>query len=84
MIELSFILIVAAILFCIASIFNDDIHELLELPCLIILILLFIYETHKSKKPTAMDVYQGMTELKFTVINGEVVDSTVIFKKNDL
>ena len=33
-----------------------------------------------EKVPTAMDVYQNKTTLKYDVINGEKIDSTVIFK----
>lgn len=35
-----------------------------------------------SRIPTAMDVYQGKTELKITSINDIPVDSVVIFKEN--
>lgn len=31
---------------------------------------------------TPMDVYQGKTTLKYEVVDGEIVDSTVIWKKN--
>lgn len=31
--------------------------------------------------PKAIDVYQGKTTLQYTVINGEKVDSIVVFKK---
>lgn len=33
--------------------------------------------------PEAMDVYQGKTELKYKVVNGEIVDSCVVFKNQD-
>lgn len=33
-----------------------------------------------TPKPTAMDVYQGKTTLEFTIRDGEIVDSVVIFK----
>ena len=32
--------------------------------------------------PTAMDVYQGKTTLQYTIIDGEKIDSVVVFKKN--
>jgi hypothetical protein len=32
-------------------------------------------------KPTPMDVYQGKTTLKYTIIDGEVIDSVVVFKE---
>ena len=31
--------------------------------------------------PSAMDVYQGKTTLQYTIVDGEKVDSVVIFKK---
>ena len=31
-------------------------------------------------EPSAMDVYQGKTELKYTVVGNEKVDSVVVFK----
>ena len=33
--------------------------------------------------PTAMDVYQGKTTLEYVVVDGQVTDSTVIWK-NDI
>lgn len=33
-------------------------------------------------KPTPMDVYQGKTTLEYTIRDGEVIDSVVIFKDN--
>ena len=39
------------------------------------------YNNGKWGFPTAMDVYQGKTTLQYTVINGEKVDSVVVFKK---
>ena len=34
-------------------------------------------------EPSAMDVYNGKTTLQKTYIDGEAVDSIVIFKRND-
>ena len=31
-------------------------------------------------KPTAMDVYQGKTTLEYKVLDGEIVDSCVVWK----
>jgi hypothetical protein len=36
----------------------------------------------KELKPKAMDVYQGKTALEYTVRDGEVIDSVVVFKEN--
>ena len=33
-----------------------------------------------SENPTAMDVYQGKTTLEYVVVDGQVTDSTVIWK----
>ena len=35
-----------------------------------------------SEDPTAMDVYQGKTTLEYVVVDGQVTDSTVIWKKD--
>ena len=35
-----------------------------------------------SDDPTAMDVYQGKTTLEYVVVDGQVTDSTVIWKKD--
>lgn len=31
-------------------------------------------------KPSAMDVYQGKTALQYTIVDGEKIDSTAVFK----
>jgi hypothetical protein len=35
-----------------------------------------------SQDPTAMDVYRGKTTLEYVVVDGQVTDSTVIWKKD--
>jgi len=35
----------------------------------------------KSSDPTAMDVYRGKTELQYTVVHGQKIDSVVVFKE---
>ena len=35
-----------------------------------------------SDDPTAMDVYRGKTTLEYVVVDGQVTDSTVIWKKD--
>lgn len=37
----------------------------------------------ESYKPTAMDVYQGKTTLEYTVKDGVVTDSVVVFKDKE-
>ena len=34
-----------------------------------------------SKEPRAIDVYQGKTTLKYTIVDGVVTDSVVVFKE---
>jgi hypothetical protein len=34
----------------------------------------------RDKYPQAIDVYQGKTTLEYTIIDGEIVDSVVVFK----
>lgn len=36
----------------------------------------------EKNEPCAMDVYQGKTTLKYTVVNGIKTDSTVIWNKD--
>lgn len=31
--------------------------------------------------PTAMDVYQGKTTIEYKIVDGEITDSVVVFKK---
>ena len=42
-----------------------------------------VYIIRTIDEPSAMDVYQGKTELKKTYINNQCVDSCVIFKDID-
>lgn len=44
---------------------------------------LVVIFTMLAMMPEAMDVYQGKTELKYKVVNGEIVDSCVVFKNKD-
>ena len=37
----------------------------------------------EEPKPTSMDVYQGKTTLEYTIRDGEVIDSVVVFKENN-
>lgn len=37
----------------------------------------------EEPKPTPMDVYQGKTTLEYTIRDGEVIDSVVVFKENN-
>lgn len=42
-----------------------------------------VYIIRTIDEPSAMDVYQGKTELKKTYVNNQCVDSCVIFKDID-
>lgn len=50
-----------------------------SLCCLCFCLALQILSLVWNNTPTAMDVYQGNTTLKKTYVNGEAVDSTVVF-----
>lgn len=45
-----------------------------------LLVVAIIYDC----TPTAMDVYQGKTTIEYTVVDGVKVDSTVVWKKEEL
>ena len=47
-------------------------------------ILMAVISSMIEDKPTAMDVYQGKTTLKYTVVDSVITDSTVVFRKEDL
>lgn len=49
--------------------------------CLVIEIGMIIDITDEPK-PTPMDVYQGKTTLEYTIRDGEVINSVVVFKEN--
>jgi Na+/proline symporter len=40
--------------------------------------------SYAEEEPTALDVYQGKTTLKYTVVDSVITDSTVVFRKEDL
>ena len=50
---------------------------------LCILEILLIFERISKGNPTAMDVYQGKTTIKYTIRDGIKVDSVVVFKENN-
>lgn len=77
------ILLIVCIVLCWGGVFcqNDDLRRIL---CLITGILLLIISsllaTYFQNTPTAMDVYRGDTTLQYTVVDGQNVDSTVVFR----
>lgn len=68
----------------ICAILCDDVGRPICMFFLVILSILLgaIIETHnESKRPSALDVYTGKTELRITSVNGVPVDTVVIFKE---
>lgn len=47
---------------------------------LFVLETICICEITSEPKPTAMDVYRDKTTLEYTIRNGEVIDSVVVWK----
>lgn len=51
---------------------------------IIILLLLLSFFSfrlgYKINKPTAIEVYQGKTILEYKIVNGNIIDSVVIYK----
>jgi hypothetical protein len=43
----------------------------------------FIANKVQDKYPQAIDVYQGKTTLEYTIKDGEIIDSVVVFKVSD-
>ena len=48
---------------------------------LFILEMICICESVSKPRPTPMDVYQGKTTLEYTIRDGEVIDSVVVWKE---
>lgn len=48
--------------------------------CFIMAVLIIINNTSEPK-PKAIDVYQGKTTLEYTIRDGEIIDSVVVFKE---
>lgn len=48
--------------------------------CSFVIFTVYVLQQTKPKKPTAMDVYQGKTTLEYKVVDGEIVDSCVVWK----
>ena len=52
------------------------------LAALLILEIICIIECISKLHPKAIDVYQGKTTLEYTIRDGEIIDSVVVFKEN--
>lgn len=48
--------------------------------CLLTVILIIVSNTSEPS-PTALDVYKGKTTLEYTIRDGEIIDSVVVFKE---
>ena len=59
--------------------FKDDGPLAFSIAAIIYSLIIIIVITIKDE-PSAMDVYKGKTELKYTVVGNEKVDSVVVFK----
>lgn len=77
------ILLIIIILVGIVAILCDDIGRPICMFFLVILSMIvgaIIEEHYESKQPSALDVYNGKTELRITSVNGVPVDTVVVFK----
>lgn len=50
------------------------------LVCIVSFISVCITSNVYENKPQAIEVYQGKTTLEYTIRDGEIVDSVVVFK----
>lgn len=53
------------------------------LAALLVIEIMCISECISKLHPTAMDVYEGKTTLEYTIREGEVIDSVVVWKEKD-
>lgn len=44
-------------------------------------VVLIVGVNTSEPSPTALDVYQGKTTLEYTIRDGEIIDSVVVFKE---
>ena len=59
---------------------NDNSGSLFCIALLFGIIGAVIANKVRDKDPQAIDVYQGKTTLEYTIRDGEIVDSIVVFK----
>ena len=84
MIDVIAILLIVCLILCLWSTFcqSDKRRFLL---CLIVTTLIttifVLFSFYLRETPTAMDVYRGDATLQYTVRDGQIVDSTAVFKK---
>ena len=51
---------------------------------LFVLEIMLICEITSEPHPKAIDVYQGKTTIEYTIRDGEIIDSIVVFKDKEL
>ena len=77
------VLSVAAVLLLLYSCTGDALKVLagqLYVLCFLTVFLIVSINTSEPS-PTALDVYQGKTTLVYTIRDGEIIDSVVVFKE---
>ena len=60
---------------------SDDYNTLASIGIIVIATILVGIDITICTTPEAMDVYQGKTTLEYTIVDGEKVDSVVIWKQ---
>ena len=80
MIQIVISLMICAICFVWNINTDDNSQKAVSLLLSMIFAMIFLGGLHNIS-PTAMDVYAGKTTLKYEIIDGIKVDSTVVFKK---
>lgn len=48
--------------------------------CIIIIVSNYVTSLTYERKPKAIEVYQGKTTLEYKIIDGEIIDSCVVYK----
>ena len=81
--------LISTFLTCVFSVFiglviftdyDDDNYGISAIGAIEIAAILIYIGITISNTPEAMDVYQGKTTLKYTIVDGEKVDSIVVWK----
>ena len=86
MIILIFLLIIVGAVIFLYSLGVDDVFKVRSLTWFSAILITYgvcvaIEFSDSRRKPNAIDVYQGKTTLEYTIRDGEIVDSVVVFKK---
>ena len=78
---LAIIGVILGLIFIIVHLFSEDLNGVL-LGILVVVINCLCLISDLNPQPTAMDVYQGKTTLKYTYVDNIPVDSIVIWKED--